>query len=64
MTQPGVEGEVLFEMRRIGNAVKVTAIHVATDTEVVTMGPPSVGEHGLKQAALRKLSYVMAQKRG
>jgi hypothetical protein len=63
MMQNGVEGEVLFEFHRIGNSVKVTAIHVATDTEVVLVGAPSVGDHGLKLAALRKLSYVLAQKK-
>ncbi len=56
--------EVLFEMRRIGNSVRVSAIHVASDTEVVLVGPPGAGEHGLKMAALRKLTYVMGQKRG
>jgi len=54
--------EVLFELRQIGNSVKVTAIDVATDTEVSTLGPASYGEHGLKMAALRKLEYVLAQK--
>ena len=57
-------GEVLFEMRRIGNSVRVSAIHVLSDTEVVLVGPAGAGTHGLKMAALRKLTYVMAQKRG
>ena len=57
-------GEVLFEMRRIGNSVRVSAIHVASDTEVVLVGPPAAGEYGLKMAALRKLTYVMGQKKG
>jgi len=56
--------EVLFELRQIGNTVKVTAIDVATNTEVSTMGPPSAGEHNLKLAALRKLDYVLAARRG
>jgi len=54
--------EVLFELRQIGNTVKVTAIDVATNTEVSTMGPPSAGEHALKTAALRKLEYVLAER--
>ena len=58
MTDPG--REVLFELRQIGNTVKVTAIDVATNTEVSTMGPASAGQHGLKLAALRKLNYVLA----
>jgi len=54
--------EVLFELRQIGNSVKVTAIDVATNTEVSTLGPASAGVHGLKMAALRKLNYVLAER--
>jgi hypothetical protein len=64
MTTPDVPiGEVLFEFRRVGNAVKVTALHVATDTEISMVGPPAAGEHVLKAAALRKLTYVLAQRK-
>jgi hypothetical protein len=52
-------GEVLFEFQRVGNAVKVSAIHVDTDTEISLIGPPAAGEYGLKMAALRKLMYVL-----
>jgi len=55
-------GEVLFEFRRLGNVVKVSAIHVDSDTEVCVVGPPAAGEHTLKQAAINKLRYVMAQR--
>jgi hypothetical protein len=55
-------GEVLFEFRRLGNVVKVSAIHVETNTEVSLMGPPGAGEHGLKMAAARKLAYVLAKR--
>ena len=58
------DGEVIFEFHRIGNVVRVTALHVATDTEIVLVGAPSVGDYGLKLAALRKLNYVLAQRRG
>ena len=54
--------EILYELRQVGNVVKVTAIDVATNTEVSTMGPVAAGEHGLKAAALRKLDYVLAQR--
>jgi hypothetical protein len=54
--------EILYELRQVGAYVKVTAIDVATNTEVSTMGPPSAGEHNLKLAALRKLDYVMAER--
>jgi hypothetical protein len=64
MTQDNLAAEVLFEFRQIGNVVKVTAIHTASDTEVCIVGAPAAGEYGLKLAALRKLTYVMAQRRG
>jgi hypothetical protein len=57
-------GEVLFEFRRVGNAVKVTAVHVDTDTEVCLVGTPAAGEHGLKMAAISKLRYVLAKRQG
>jgi hypothetical protein len=52
-------GEVLFEFRRVGASVKVSAIHVASGTEVVMVGAASAGEYALKMAALRKLAYVL-----
>ncbi len=55
------KGEVLFELHRVGNAVKVSAVHVATNTEVSIVGPATSGEHALKMAALRKLQYVLAR---
>lgn len=63
MTQEALQGEVLFEFHRIGRVVKVTAVHVATDTEISIVGDPAYGDHGLKLAALRKLNYVLAQRR-
>jgi len=54
-------GEVLFEFRRVGGAVRVTAIHADTGTEIVLMGAASAGEHALKMAAMRKLAYVLSQ---
>ena len=52
-------GEVLFEFHRVGNVVKVSALHVDTDTEVSLVGPPTAGVYGLKMAAIRKLIYVL-----
>lgn len=54
-------GEVLFEFRKIGNSVKVSAIEPVTNTEVSIVGPASAGEHTLKMAAIRKLQYVLAK---
>jgi len=58
----GVEGEVLFEFRRIGNSVKATAFHTATLVEVSIVGPVNAGEAHLKLMALRRLEYVLAKK--
>ena len=55
-------GEVLFEFRQIGASVKVSAIHVATDTEVSLVGAASAGEYALRIAATRKLVHVLAEK--
>jgi hypothetical protein len=55
-------GEVWFEFVRIGHSVKVSAIHVATDTEVCIVGPASAAQEGLKAAALRKLINVLGKR--
>jgi hypothetical protein len=55
-------GEVLFEFHRIGNVVKVSAIHVDSNTEICLVGAPSVGEYALKRAAVRKLVYVLGRR--
>jgi hypothetical protein len=52
-------GEVLFEFRRVGTSVRVSAIHAARGTEVVMVGAASAGLHGLRSAALRKLAFVL-----
>jgi hypothetical protein len=56
-------GEVIFEFRHVGAAVKVSAIDVATGTEVSIVGDPSVGEAALKRIAQRKLNYVLTRDR-
>jgi hypothetical protein len=55
-------GEILFEFHRIGAVVRVSAIHVATETEVILVGPAAAGQHGLRQAAIRKLIYVLGKR--
>jgi Domain of unknown function (DUF6898) len=55
------EREVLFEFRRVGAAVKVTAVDAATGTEVSLVGAPAAGEAALKRLAKQKLDYVMAK---
>jgi len=56
--------EVLFEMRRVGAYVKVSAIDAETGTEVCIVGDPKAGDAQLKQTAMRKLAYVMAKQQG
>lgn len=51
--------DVLFEMRRVGAFVKVSAIDADTGTEVSIVGNPAAGEAMLKRTALRKLEYVL-----
>jgi hypothetical protein len=60
MTAPAPE-EVLFEFRKIGPSVRVSAVHVGANVEAAIMGPASAGEAALKWAALQKLAYVMKQ---
>jgi hypothetical protein len=57
-------GEVLIEFRRVGAVVKVSAIHVDSDTEVCLVGPSNAGEHALKTAVMNKLAYVLARRQG
>jgi len=57
-------GEVLFEFRRVGAMVRVTAIHAATGTEIVLAGAASAGDYALKLAAMRKLVYVLEKREG
>lgn len=51
--------EVIIEFYPVGQFVKVSAMDVATLTEVVTQGPVSAGEDILKRNALKRLEYVL-----
>jgi hypothetical protein len=55
--------EVLFELRRVGNSVRVNAIDPVTNIEVTIIGDPRFGEEALKRTAMRKLTYVIAKRR-
>ncbi|MDH3594651.1 MAG: hypothetical protein OEU09_01050 [Rhodospirillales bacterium] len=55
--------ETLFEFHRVGAYVKVSAVDPVTLTEVSIVGDPSAGETALKQAADRKLTYVLKRNR-
>jgi len=53
--------EVLFEMTRIGNSVKVTAIDTVTMVEASIVGPATASQRQLQANALRKLQFVLAR---
>ncbi len=55
--------EVLFEFRRIGRSVRVSAIDPKTGTEVTMVGDARSGMMTLKRNAARKLAYVLAKGR-
>ncbi|MGC2854238.1 DUF6898 family protein [Novispirillum sp. DQ9] len=54
-------GEVLVELHTIGASTRVSAIHVATNTEVQVVCPTSYTRFSMTQAALRKLRYVLGK---
>jgi hypothetical protein len=56
--------DVIFEFRRIGRSVKVTAVDSLTLTEVSVVCPANATELTLRAAALRKLEYVLKRQRG
>lgn len=57
------EHGVIIEMIRDGRYVKVSAVDTRTGVEASIVGDPRRGEAALRQAAIRKLRYVM-EKRG
>ena len=57
-------GEVLFEIQIIGAVARATAIHAATGIEATISGPARMPSSGLREAALKKLIFVMKQKAG
>lgn len=60
--EPLKNREVIFEFFTIGPYVKVTAMDVATLTEVSIQGPRSSSEMILKQNALKRLEFVLRKK--
>lgn len=53
--------EAIIEFRRIGNAVKVSAIDTVTQVEVSIVAPASSTERDMTDAVMRKLQYVLAR---
>ena len=55
--------EVLFEMKQVGQYLRITAIDPLSGTEVISIGDPSVNPDMLRNMAVRKLKYVIAKSR-
>lgn len=55
--------EVLLEVQRYGNVLRVTAIDPATGTEVIMVADPRQSMTTIKQLAARKLAYVLEKNR-
>ena len=51
--------EVIFELRPVGSIMRVSAMDVATMTEISIQGPVNAGEAVLKRNALLRLEYVL-----
>ena len=54
--------EVIIEFHAVGTFMKVSALDVASLTEVSIQGPASAGQEILKRNAVKKLEYVMKKK--
>ncbi len=54
--------QVLFEMQRQGNYVRVIAVDPRSNTEITMVGDRNAGDEHLKRLAIRKLKYVIAKK--
>ena len=54
--------EVLFELRRVGKSIRVTAIDPITRTEVIMVAPVGAIREEIKRNAARKLAYVLGKK--
>ncbi len=62
MTEKLAGREVIFEFAPVGHIMKVTAMDVATLTEVIIQCPVSAGEAAFKRNALLRLEYVLRKK--
>jgi hypothetical protein len=56
------EREVIFELLRIGAALKVTAVDVESGIEASMVGDPNAAQETLRRLAKQKLDYVMSRK--
>ena len=54
--------DILFEIRQVGNSVKVTAIDTKTGLEASIVAPKNITMFSLKEQAKRKLLYLLKKK--
>ena len=54
--------EYMFEIREVGNIMRVTVIDPYTGIEIVVVRSPQMSLFSLKVNAVRKLKYVIAKK--
>jgi hypothetical protein len=54
--------EVIFEFFPVGQYMRVTAMDVASLTEIAIQGPVGAGDDVLKRNALKRLEYVLKKK--
>lgn len=59
---PLSDREVIIEYKPVGAYVKVSAMDVASLTEISIQGPNSSSENTLKRNALKRLEYVLKKK--
>ena len=59
---PLSDREVIIEYKPVGAYVKVSAMDVASLTEISIQGPNSSPENTLKRNALNRLEYVLKKK--
>jgi hypothetical protein len=51
--------EVIFEFTPVGNLMRISAMDVATMTEISLQAPLNAGEAVMKKNALMRLEYVL-----
>lgn len=62
--KPPDKGEVIIEMRPVGNVVRVAAVDVKTGTEVIVFGPATASQRALEELAVAKLKRRLSTDRG
>lgn len=55
--------EVIFEFKPVGEIMRVTAMDVASMTEITIQCPIRAGEEVFRKNALARLAYVLRKKK-